>query len=117
MKAQQAHPNSHDPSPESREEARPDVDVRELPTDDELEALALSADLTKGLDAEAVPIDVYLHSYAQGAMAALPEWYMAPVMARSRGRLSRVVILSVVAAFLLIEAFGLCSTYGQLPFH
>ena len=27
------------------------------------------------------------------------------------------VVLAIVGAFLLIEAFGLCSTYGQLPFH
>jgi len=42
---------------------------------------------------------------------------MAPVTARHSGRRQRAVILSIVGAFLLIEAFGLCSTYGQFPFH
>jgi hypothetical protein len=82
-------------------------------TDAELTALALAAEPDQGVDADAVPIDVYLARADQ----PLPTWYMAPVMARTSGRLRRGVILAVVGAFLLIEAFGLCSTYGQLPFH
>jgi hypothetical protein len=42
---------------------------------------------------------------------------MAPVMARHSGRRRQAVILAVIGSFLLIEAFGLCSTYGQFPFH
>jgi hypothetical protein len=82
-------------------------------TDEELTALALSADPDQPLDADAVPIGVYLAN----AAGPLPEWYMAPVMARHTGRRQRAVILAVVASFVLIEAFGLCSTYGQWPFH
>jgi hypothetical protein len=82
-------------------------------TDDELTALALAADPDQALGADAVPIDTYLAR----RVAVLPEWYMAPVMVRCSGRFGRAVILAVVGAFLLIEAFGLCSTYGQIPFH
>jgi hypothetical protein len=82
-------------------------------TDDELTALALAADPDQPLGADAVPIDIYLAR----KVTALPEWYMAPVMVRCSGRFGRAVILAVVSAFLLIEAFGLCSTYGQIPFH
>ena len=41
---------------------------------------------------------------------------MAPVTARRIRRGPQVVILVLIGAFLLIEAFGLCSTYGQTPF-
>ena len=82
-------------------------------SDDELTALALSADPDLPLDPDAVPIGVYLANSA----APLPEWYMAPVMARHSGRRQKAVILAVVGSFVLIEAFGLCSTYGQWPFH
>jgi hypothetical protein len=41
---------------------------------------------------------------------------MAPVMVRHGGRGRRIVVLAVIGAFLVIEALGLCSTYGQLPF-
>lgn len=88
----------------------------ELPeqfTDDDLARLALAADPDEPLAEDAVPVNVYL----AGSVRALPEWYMAPVMARCTGRLGRAVILAIVGAFLLIEAFGLCSTYGQIPFH
>ena len=81
-------------------------------SDDELTALALAADPSLPLDPDAVPLDVFL----SGA-SPLPSWYMAPVMARHAGRWRRTVILGVVGAFALIEAFGLCSTYGQFPFH
>ena len=82
-------------------------------TDEELTALALSADPDQPLDADAVPIGVYLAN----TVGPLPEWYMAPVMVRHSGHRQRAVILAVVGSFVLIEAFGLCSTYGQWPFH
>ncbi len=82
-------------------------------SDAELTALALAADPHAPLDPGAVPIDVFLGSARR---AALPEWYMAPVRAGRSGALRRLVILGVIGAFVLIEAFGLCSTYGQLPF-
>jgi hypothetical protein len=80
--------------------------------DDELTALALSADLRQPLAADAVPIDLYLGREP----GSLPVWYMPPVMAKRSGRARRLVIYATVGAFVVIEAFGLCSTYGQLPF-
>ena len=82
-------------------------------SDEELSELALAADPLQPLAPDAVPIDVYRATVGPG----LPQWYMAPVMVRASGRVGRVVVLAVVSAFLLIEAFGLCSTYGQLPIH
>lgn len=82
----------------------------------ELTAQALAADPLRPVDADAVPFDVF------GGRSAglLPEWYMPPVTARRGrrgGRARMIVVLAVVGAFLVIEAAGLCSTYGQLPFH
>ena len=94
-------------------DAHTDLDA-DILSDDELTALALSADPDAPLDADAVPIDLYLGT---AGAPALPAWYMAPPAARLRGRAARLVVLAVVAAFVLIEAFGLCSTYGQPPFH
>jgi len=90
-----------------------DLELSEEFTDEELAMLAMSADPDRPFDESAVPINVYLANEAK----PLPEWYMAPVMARCTGRFGRAVILAIVGSFLLIEAFGLCSTYGQIPFH
>jgi hypothetical protein len=97
---------------------RSDTDSQPLPhpldaplTDDELTALALAADLDAPLDEDAVPLHIHL---AQFAGAALPQWYMAPAMARSGKRWRTPVVLTIVAAFLLIEGLGLCNTFGQL---
>ncbi|MHB8682158.1 MAG: hypothetical protein ACYDA2_08705 [Acidimicrobiales bacterium] len=81
-------------------------------SDEELAELALAADPDAPLEPDAVPIGVYL---AGAPAALLPSWYMAPVMARHGGRWRGAVVLAVIAAFLVIEALGLCSTYGQLP--
>lgn len=81
--------------------------------DDELEALALAADPDAPLAPDAVPLDVYLGTVA----GPLPDWYMPRVTTRRSAGRRRIVILALIGAFVLIEAFGLCSTYGQLPFH
>ena len=48
------------------------------------------------------------------APGLLPSWYMPTPMVR-RGKTWRLpVVLVIVAAFVIIEAFGLCSTFGQL---
>lgn len=83
-------------------------------TDAELTALALAADPDQVVDRDAVPMNDYLSSEKLGL---LPEWYMAPVMTRHIRRGPQLIALIVIGAFLLIEAVGLCSTYGQLPFH
>jgi hypothetical protein len=88
-------------------------------SDDELTALALSADPDRGLDADAIPVNEYLGRFAEEGPTSglLPDWYMAPVRASRIRRAPQLVVLFLIATFVLIEAFGLCSTYGQPPFH
>lgn len=84
----------------------------ELPlTDDELTSLALAADPDAPLDDDAVPLGIHL---AQFAGANLPMWYMAPATAHGGRGWRTPIVLTVVAAFLIIEALGLCNTFGQL---
>jgi len=86
--------------------------VAESFSDDELAELALASSLDDGLDDGAVPLSVYL----SGLPGPLPDWYMPPALGRGGGRWRGPVVLAVIAAFLIIDAFGLCSTYGQLAF-
>ena len=79
-------------------------------SDDELAELALATDPGAPLPADAVPIGVHLSRFA----APLPLWYMPPVARSGRRRWKAPVVLAVVAAFLLIDAMGLCNTYGIL---
>jgi hypothetical protein len=78
--------------------------------DEELAGLALAADPNEPLDHDAVPW--YGNSSFKGGL--LPDWYMPRPVATSRGRATKVVIVSIVAAFLIIDAFGLCITSGFL---
>ncbi len=79
-------------------------------TEAELTELALAADPGAPVDEDAVPLAVYLGEVS----GLLPEWYMPTPMLR-RARTWRVpVVLAIVAAFVIIEAVGLCSTFGQL---
>lgn len=82
-------------------------------TDAELTALALGADPEQSVGPDAVPLNVYLGQ----TVGLLPEWYMPQVMTRRIRRGPQMIVLFLIGAFLLIEAFGLCSTYGQLPLH
>ena len=86
-------------------EPTPEFDVDE----EELIELALAADTDAPLAADAVPIDIYLSQ-----LTPLPLWYMPPVARSGVGRWKRPIVLTVVAAFLLIDALGLCNTYGVL---
>jgi hypothetical protein len=79
-------------------------------TEDELTELALAADPGAPLPDDAVPMHVHLSQFA----AQLPMWYMPPVVRSGGGRWRRPVVLAVVGAFLLIDALGLCNTYGVL---
>ena len=79
-------------------------------TDEELTALALADDPHRPLDPEAVPLSQYLTQLP----SMLPGWYMAPATAASGKRWRTWVILAIIGAFVLIEAWGLCSTYGQV---
>jgi hypothetical protein len=88
-------------------------------TDAELTALALAADPDQPLDPEAVPLSAYLAGLpGLGPVSGLlPQWYMPQAMASSSGRGRRwraAIILAIIAAFVAIEAYGLCSTYGQV---
>ncbi len=81
-------------------------------TDDELTELALAADPDAPLPEDAVPIGVHMAQFP--VPVPLPLWYMPPVV-RSGGRRWRTpIVIAVVSAFLLIDALGLCNTYGIL---
>ena len=80
-------------------------------TEEELAELALAADPDAPLPEDAVPIGVHL---SQFAAAPLPLWYMPAVARSSGGRWRLPVVLAVVSAFFLIDALGLCNTYGVL---
>jgi len=79
-------------------------------TEAELTALALAAEPDGRIDDDAVPVAEYLGQHG----GLLPQWYMPTPMARSGSRWRIPVVLAIVAAFVVIEAFGLCSTFGQL---
>ena len=84
-------------------------------TDDELTALALAADPDLEVSDDAVSLWDLTASDDDGL---LPAWYMPAPMAGSRllrGWRRRVVLL-IIVAFLLIDAYGLCSTYGRVVF-
>jgi len=78
-------------------------------SDEELTALALAADPTTPLDANAVP-----WYGVSDSVNLLPEWYMPRPIATGRGRANRVVVISVVSTLLVICAMGLCVTSGFL---
>jgi hypothetical protein len=78
-------------------------------TDAELTDLALAADPDAPLGADAVPFDLYLGRMPE----LLPMWYMPRAMGRG-ARWRTVVVVVLIAAFLLIDAAGLCSTYGHI---
>ena len=79
-------------------------------TEAELTELALAADPDAPLGEDAVPLSVYLDQ----APGLLPSWYMPSPMARPVKGWRIPVVVVIVAAFVIIEAFGLCSTFGQL---
>lgn len=80
-------------------------------TEEELTRLAMEADADAPLSDDAIPLSLHL---AQFAGAALPDWYMAPASSVGGRRWRTPVVLTVVFAFVLIEALGLCNTFGQL---
>ena len=89
-------------------ESSPDLEIGL--TDDELTQLALAADPHAPLPDDAVPIGIHLARFA----APLPTWYMAPVVRSGGGRWKTPIVVAVISAFLLIDALGLCNTYGVL---
>jgi hypothetical protein len=87
-----------------------DVDTDEVPTDEELTALALAADPDMPIAEGAVPISIHLAQLG----SALPLWYMPPAASRGGRRWKAPFVIAVVSAFLLIDLLGLCNTYGVL---
>ncbi len=78
--------------------------------EDELTRLALAAEPMDVPAEDAVPLAEYLE--LDGGL--LPAWYMPTPMSRVSPRWRLPVVLVLVGAFLVIEAFGLCSTFGQV---
>lgn len=84
-------------------------------TDDELCALALDADVDGPPERDAVPMAEYLAANGSPDNGGLlPSWYMPAPMSRLRPSWRSPVVFAIVSAFLLIEAAGLCSTFGQI---
>ena len=79
-------------------------------TDEELTELALAADGALEPDPDAVPIR------SVPTAELLPSWYMAAPAAHAEAGWRRRVALLVVGAILLINAAGLCVTYGPVTF-
>jgi hypothetical protein len=79
-------------------------------TDAELTELALAADPGAPLSEDALPIGIHLARFA----APLPSWYMPPALSREGRRWKTPFVVAIVSAFLLIDAMGLCNTYGLL---
>ena len=88
-------------------------------SDEELAELALAADPDAGIAADAIPLDELLESDTAAPRSdLLPGWYMPPPMGRSgllQGWRRRTVFV-IIASFILITAYGLCSTYGIVGF-
>jgi hypothetical protein len=96
-----------------------EVGTEEPVSDEELTALALAADPDTPVAGDAVSLwDLAGGRCSPGATGTppLPEWYMpAPMAGRRRLRgWRRWAAVVVIVAFLVIDAYGLCSTYGQI---
>jgi hypothetical protein len=79
-------------------------------SEEELAQLALAADPDAPIEAGAVPWSLYL-----GQMSTmLPQWYMPPAVSARRTRWRTALVLAIVLALVMIDAWGLCSTYGSV---
>ncbi len=97
-----------------------DVDLNDAPlTDDELTVQALAAGSDVSVADDAVPLSEFLGSTEPSEGAdLLPGWYMPAPMGSGHlleGWRRRIVLL-IVVSFVLINAVGLCSTYGYVGF-
>jgi len=78
-------------------------------TEEELAELALACDSETPLAADAVPLPLYLGTLPM----MLPQWYMPPALLGRTTRWRTALVLVIVVALVMIEAYGLCSTYGS----
>lgn len=87
-------------------------DIDEI-SDDELTRLALAADPNAALADDAVS---FWDLIGEDADPLLPAWYMPPPAGavHSGRRWKRVVSIVLVAAFLVVNGYGLCSVYGSI---
>jgi len=90
-------------------------------TDEELTALALAADPDVEVGGDAIPIDLGAGAGDDGdgtRVHPLPSWYMPVPLGALRPLRGwrRAVVALVVVSFVLINAYGLCSTYGVVAF-
>jgi hypothetical protein len=92
----------------SRDDRDPDLTTAEVVTGAELDRLALAADPATAIDPHAVA----WVGAAQLGQDLLPEWYMPRPTASGRHRWTRLLVVSIIAGILLINAFGLCVTSG-----
>jgi hypothetical protein len=79
-------------------------------TDEELAALALAADPEAPVPRDAVPIRRHPGD------ELLPEWYMPAPTSGARPGWRRRIAITAVSSILLINAAGLCVTYGPVTF-
>ena len=79
-------------------------------SDAQLSELALSADMDRLLPDDAVAIRLS----PLDSSSLLGAWYMPPVATRRVAGWRRWVMFLIVATFLILEALGLCSVFGQV---
>ena len=79
-------------------------------SDEELTQLALAADPDVALDDDAVALSSLTNPFP----SLLPDWYMPAPASFDRRRRRGLVAVTFVAALLLVNALGLCATYGHL---
>jgi hypothetical protein len=84
--------------------------VDEELADEELAALALAADPDTPVPHDAVPIRTRERD------ELLPDWYMPAPTSGARPGWRRRIAITAVSSILLINAAGLCVTYGPVTF-
>jgi len=87
---------------------RSEPDADEPISDEELEQLALAA-----------PSEVVLNEHAVAWSPThrdplIADWYMAAPVGTRRDLRTRIVVAAIVASIVLINAAGLCVTYGRV---
>ena len=55
-----------------------------------------------------------LHHASSAGPQLLPDWYMPAAMAGAGSPWRRRVAIAIIVAFVLLYAYGLCSTYGRV---
>ena len=75
-------------------------------TDEELEAEAMAADPDLPIDDHAEPFG------GSSSTGLLPDWYMPVGGPVRRTRSRRIVVAGLIVSLLVVNAAGLCVTYG-----